>query len=88
MPTHSTAEVRRQIEEVVSPYLGARMARSSAELHCRKLGLVEESISDEEVQALVERLAVAMRVLVGKETTAEVVEQILSRLGLAEESVR
>jgi len=83
VPSNHTEEIRRQIEEVISPYLGARMARSSTELHCRKLGVSGETMSDEEVDALVERLAKAMRVLVGVETTDDVVKQIRSRVGRA-----
>lgn len=88
MPSHRTEEVRRQIEDVISPYIGGRMARSSTELHCRKLGLAGETIADDEVEALVERLARAMRVLVGSDTTALVVEEIRARVGRAEEQVR
>lgn len=84
MPSHRTEEVRRQIEDVISPYIGDRMARTSTELHCRKLGFSAEALSDDEVEALVDRLAKAMRVLVGSDTTEEVVEQIRERVGLAQ----
>lgn len=87
MPSNRTEEVRRQVEEVISPYLGVRMARSSTELHCRKLGVTGETMSDQEVDDLVERLAKAMRVLVGVDATDEVVREIRSRVGRAGSAV-
>ena len=80
--THPTAEVLRTLEEGIAPYVGPRMAKISTELQCRKLGLESETLSAEQIRALIDRLDIAMRMLVGRERTTEVVSQLERELGL------
>jgi len=72
----------KTIEEVITPYIGATMARASTEAHCRKLGLKEASLSAQEVGALLEQLERGLRVFVGPEKTGQMIRQIEARLGV------
>lgn len=70
------------IESIIAPYIGAHLAKTSTKLHCKKLGIdVASALSPEQLSALVERLAKAMRVLIGKERTDEVVREIEVAVG-------
>lgn len=83
MPTiHQTDQVLRTIEEHITPYLGPLMAKSSAQLHCRKLGIDSETMTADQARDLLDRLAIAMRVLVGRQKTEEVVAQLERALKL------
>lgn len=70
------AEVLDALTTVLSPYLGATMARASTQTHCHKLGIRGEVISDAEVEALVGKLASGLNVFVGRERAASVLEEM------------
>ena len=76
----------RTLEEGIAPYVGRLMAKSSTQLQCRKLGIDSETVTVDQVRDLIDRLARAMRVLVGRQKTEEVVAQLESALGLERES--
>jgi len=65
-----------QIVRVLSPYLGATMAAASARAHCEKLGIVGQSMSAEQAEALIGKLASGLAVFVGREKSAVVVGEI------------
>ena len=70
------------IEEIVGPSIGRHMARSSVELHCRKAGVSSETVSQDQLRAVLEGLGKGMVVFVGREKTESLVRQIESALGL------
>ena len=51
------------IEAIISPYVGKTMAKASTQVHCEKLGIVAEEMTEKDVEALLDRLAKAMTVL-------------------------
>jgi hypothetical protein len=71
-----TSLVVETIIKVLSPYLGESMARASTHGVCEKLGLQGEVLSREQTDALVAKLASGLRVFVGREKAAQVVEEI------------
>jgi len=64
----------------LTPYIGAHMARSAAQAHCRKLGLDGTDLSAEQVEKLVARLETGLHVFIGREKTALVMAGIRERL--------
>ncbi len=64
------------IEDIISPYIGETMAQASTQVHCEKLGIVTEEITAKDVEALLDRLAKAMTVFVGKEKTEKLVDEM------------
>lgn len=71
-----TTEAFETIVGVLAPYLGETMARASTQGVCDKLGIRGDSISAQELQALVSKLASGLAVFVGREKSAQVVEEI------------
>ena len=70
------------IEGVISPYIGKTMAKASTDVHCEKLGIVADKITAKEVEALLDRLAKAMTVFVGKEKTEKLVDEMQATIRL------
>jgi hypothetical protein len=71
----TTAAVE-SIIRVLSPYLGETMARASTRGVCEKLGIRGESMTPQEAEALVAKLASGLSVFVGREKASQVVEEI------------
>lgn len=69
-----SAEAVRVIVEVMAPYIGDTMARSAAQAHCQKLG-IGETLSAEEVEALLNRLASGLNIFLGRDRSAAVVAE-------------
>ena len=72
---------REQIEEalvgLLTSYLGATLARSSVQVHCEKLGINDqETVSGEQIEALIERLGVGLNIFVGREKSAQLVDRM------------
>jgi hypothetical protein len=56
------------VVDVLAPYIGETMARSSARAHCDKLGIRQDGeMGGAQVEALVGRLAAGLKVFVPKE---------------------
>jgi hypothetical protein len=65
----------------LAPLIGANMARSTARMHCEKLGLTAAAAWDAaDVGRLLDAFAPGLRVFVGKHKTAEVLDQIRRKL--------
>lgn len=80
--TFDTKTVLGVIEEQITPLIGKNMARSSTDLHCRKLGIGEWKMTHEEAEALLDQLAKAMVVFVGREKTDQLVVDIKQSIGI------
>jgi hypothetical protein len=61
----------------LAPLIGANMARSTARMHCEKLGLTAAAAWDaSDVERLLEAFAPGLRVFVGRNKTTEVLDRI------------
>ena len=69
-------QAKESIQRNIAPYVGENMARASTQAHCERLGLNGVTITPQELGALLDRLAKAMRVFVGPQTTSELVRAI------------
>jgi hypothetical protein len=72
-----------RIVAVLKPYLGATMAVAATRTHCEKLGITGNELSQEQLDALLIRLANGLAVFVGHETTGRVIEEIRATLSQA-----
>ena len=70
------AQTKDTIQKNIAPYVGANMARASTQAHCERLGLDGDTITPGQLTSLLDRLAKAMRVFVGPQTTSDVVRAI------------
>ncbi len=59
------------VDEVLAPYLGSSMARAATEGHCRQLGIDGAEMSEEQLEALVERLTLGLHIFVGRSNSAQ-----------------
>lgn len=69
------------IEEVITPYIGETMARSSIQVHCEMLGLVSGQMTVDEKNKLLEVLSRGMSVFAGREKAVKLRQEIESRIG-------
>ncbi len=73
------------IEEQLTPFIGASMARSSVKLHSQKLGLESDELDRTQVETLLTQVGLAMRVFVGADKADALVRSIFASL-FAEDS--
>lgn len=70
----NTSEVLETISRVLEPYIGKLMARTSATAHCNDLGIRAAVIDGSQIEALIEKLGLALIIFLGKDKAATVVE--------------
>jgi len=75
------AAVVSQIVQILSPYLGGTMAEASARAHCEKLGISGATITREQAEALIGKIASGLAVFIGREKAGAVVEEIRKAVG-------
>ncbi len=71
------------IQEVTSDYVGALMAKVAGTAHMDRLGIKEEQLTSERVEAVLGSLQSSLKVLVGDETARKAVAEIKRRIGVA-----
>ena len=70
----NTSEVLETISRVLEPYIGRLMARTSATAHCNDLGIRAAVIDGLQIEALLEKLGLALIIFLGKDKAATVVD--------------
>lgn len=82
----NTSEVLDAISRVLEPYIGKLMARTSASAHCNDLGIRSAVIDGAQIEALLEKLGLALIIFLGKDKAAAVVvamREAIASLGAA-----
>ncbi len=69
------------IAEAISPYVGATMARSSVEAHCRRLGIEAAKLDRSQLDPLLKQIALGLNIFIGREKTDAVIISIRKALG-------
>ena len=83
----NTSEVLDAISHVLEPYIGKLMARTSASAHCNDLGIRSAVIDGLQIEALLEKLGLALIIFLGKDKAATVVvamREAIASLGAAQ----
>ena len=70
----NTTEVLETISRVLEPYIGKLMARTSATAHCNTLGIGGAVVDGQQIEALLEKLGLALIIFLGKDKAGTVVE--------------
>lgn len=70
----NTGEVLETISRVLEPYIGRLMARTSATAHCNDLGIRSAVVDGQQIEALLEKLGLALIIFLGKDKAATVVD--------------
>jgi hypothetical protein len=74
--TIDRAAAMKLIERVVAPDLGETLARASARAQCEALGYSDDTITSEQLEAVLEKLGKGMRVFVGGPRATVLVDKI------------
>jgi hypothetical protein len=69
-------QAAQEIVRVVGPYIGETMARSATEAHCQKLGIGAGTVSPEQLEALLAKLAGGLNIFLGREKSAVVIADV------------
>lgn len=70
----NTGEVLETISRVLEPYIGRLMARTSATAHCNDLGIRSAVVDGTQIEALLEKLGLALIIFLGRDKAATVVD--------------
>ena len=68
--------VLETIESLIAPYVGKTIAGASTKVHCEKLGLYQDELTPDQVEALLILLEKALRVFIGHDKTDSIIEEI------------
>lgn len=72
--------------KVLGPYIGDTMARSATEAHCQKLGITADTVSHEQLKALLGKLGGGLNIFLGRDKSASVIAEARSALAAREAS--
>lgn len=68
-----TSDAVQVMVSVMAPYIGDTLARSAAEVHCRKLGVHGASIEPEQIEQVLGKLEVGLHIFLGREKSESVI---------------
>ena len=68
--------VLKKIADSITPYIGALMARSSIELHCKRLGISGVTINRDQLDQLLRQLGLGLVIFIGRDKTDAVLREI------------
>ena len=77
------ASLVNTIQEVASGYVGELMGKAAGTAHLKRLGIEEEMLSAERVDAVLKSLQSSLKVLVGDQTAQGAVAEVRRRIGVA-----
>jgi len=72
--------------KVLGPYIGDTMARSATEAHCQKLGITADTVSHEQLEALLGKLGGGLNIFLGRDKSASVIAEARRALAAREGS--
>ena len=82
----NTSEVLETISRVLEPYIGRLMARTSATAHCNDLGIRSLIMDGQQIEALLEKLGLALIIFLGRDKAATVVDAMRSAIAALKEA--
>jgi hypothetical protein len=69
----STAEVLETVSRVLEPYIGKLMARTAPSAQCAELGIRSTVMDGKQIEALLEKLGLALVIFLGRDKATTVV---------------
>jgi len=74
--------VLQTITDSISPYIGQMMARSSVEVHCKRLGINgDRTVSNQQISELLHQLSLGLNIFIGREKAEAVIRDIRATIG-------
>ncbi|MES1245789.1 MAG: hypothetical protein ABUT39_29550 [Acidobacteriota bacterium] len=72
----NTSEVLDAISRVLEPLIGRLMARTAPTAHCSDLGIRSAVMDGTQIEALLEKLGLALIIFLGRDKAAAVVDEM------------
>jgi hypothetical protein len=72
----STTDLEETVVRILSPYLGATMARASVRAHYQRLGPLGSHLDDDQVDTLIHKIHAGLNIFVGHERSARILEEL------------
>jgi hypothetical protein len=85
-PDMTTSEAVDVMVKVLAPYIGDTMARSATAAHCQKLGITADTVSHDQLEALLGKLGGGLNIFLGRDKSAAVVAEARRALAALEAS--
>jgi len=71
-----TSEAVKIMVRVMAPYIGDTMARSAAEVHCRRIGVLESAIEPAQLEQVLQKLETGLNIFLGREKSGTVIAEV------------
>jgi hypothetical protein len=72
----NTSEVLDAISRVLEPLIGRLMARTAPSAHCSDLGIRSAVVDGTQIEALLEKLGLALIIFLGRDKAAAVLDEM------------
>jgi hypothetical protein len=76
----SATHYAETIVRAITPYVGQMMARSSLELHCKRLGADPSNLNLKQLDALLQQLSLGLKIFIGREKTDTLMRELRTSL--------
>ena len=74
--------VLQVIIEAITPYIGAMMARSSVDVHCKRLGIDgDQTVTSAQINELLKQLALGLNIFIGRDKAEALITNIRTSIG-------
>ena len=74
--------VLQTIVQLMSPYIGAMMARSSVEAHCKRLGIDgDATVTSQQINELLHHIGLGLNIFIGRDKADAVIRDIKTSIG-------
>ncbi len=70
------SNIAEEIIKMLSPVIGTGLATSVVQMQCRKMGLVAEDISQENIEEFAERFKKPLEIFAGEDIAIMVIQKI------------
>ncbi|MGZ4778839.1 MAG: hypothetical protein ACXV5L_06560 [Thermoanaerobaculia bacterium] len=76
------ADVLQTITDAIAPFIGKMMARSSVEVHCKRLGINgDRTVTGQQINDLLRELALGLNIFVGRTKAEALIQDIRAAIG-------
>ena len=76
------AAVLQTITDAIAPFIGQMMARSSVEVHCKRLGIDgDRTVTGQQINDLLRELALGLNIFIGRAKAEALIQDIRATIG-------
>lgn len=68
-----TSDAVQVMVSAMAPYIGETLARSAAEVHCRRVGALQATIDPGQIELVLQKLEAGLHIFLGRDKSAAVI---------------